>query len=116
RPDAAGAGADRDRHRLRDDGAVPGRAARRARPERHRSRRRRVGLMASLLPGLVIVPLVLPLMAAALLLAIDAGNRRARSLINIAATAGGLAVAAVLLLAVDADGGHGVYLAANWQA
>ncbi|KFN49925.1 monovalent cation/H+ antiporter subunit D [Arenimonas composti] len=72
--------------------------------------------MASLLPGLVIVPLVLPLMAAALLLAIDAGNRRARSLINIAATAGGLAVAAVLLLAVDADGGHGVYLAANWQA
>ena len=46
RPDAAGAGADRDRHRLRDDGAVPGRAAGAraaspARPRRRREDRRR---------------------------------------------------------------------------
>ena len=40
RPAAAGAGADRDRHQLRHDGAFPRRAARLARPDRHRPCRR----------------------------------------------------------------------------
>src|SRR3546814_5173355 len=41
----------------------------RTRPQRHRPRRRRAGrAVNTLLPGLMIVPLVLPLMAAALLL------------------------------------------------
>ena len=59
RPDAAGAGADRDRHRLRDDGAVPGRAARLARPERQRPRRRRRGAAVSGLEQYVLYALLL---------------------------------------------------------
>src|SRR3546814_5403110 len=63
----------------------------------------------------MIVPLVLPLMAAALLLLVDGSQRRLRALINIAASLAGLVVAAILLWAVD-HGGIGIYLAANWQA
>ena len=71
--------------------------------------------MTTPLPGLLIVPLVLPLLAAALLLFVDSSRRRLRGLINIGASAAGLAVAATLLHAVDA-GGTAVYLAGNWQA
>ena len=71
--------------------------------------------MTPLLPGLLIAPLVLPLVAAALLLFVDAGRRRLRAFVNIAATAAGLGVAATLLWAVD-TGGTAVYLAGNWQA
>ena len=42
--------------------------------------------MTTPLPGLLIVPLVLPLLAAALLLFVDSSRRRLRGLINIGAT------------------------------
>ncbi|TWI08207.1 monovalent cation/H+ antiporter subunit D [Aerolutibacter ruishenii] len=71
--------------------------------------------MTSLLPGLMIVPLVLPLMTAALLLLVDGNRWRLRALINVTASVAGLVVALALLWAVD-RGGIGVYLAANWQA
>ena len=92
RPDAAGAGAHGHRHRLRDDGAVPGRAARLARAERHRPRRRRGAqrspnddrrLLDRLLdfgmPHLVAVPILLPLLTAALMLLLGEQRRRAKS-------------------------------------
>jgi multicomponent K+:H+ antiporter subunit D len=75
--------------------------------------------VSKLLPTLVIAPIVLPLMAAALLLLIGDGRRRVRALVNVGATILGLVVAATLLLAVDNGGGNervGVYLASNWRA
>ena len=71
--------------------------------------------MSAWLPGLMIVPIVLPLVAAALLLLVDGSRWRLRSLINLAASLAGLGVAVALLWAVDRNG-IGVYLAANWQA
>lgn len=71
--------------------------------------------MTSLLPWLMIVPLVLPLMAAALLLLVDGNRWRTRAVVNVGASVVGLGVAATLLWAVD-RGGIGVYLAANWEA
>src|SRR3546814_11538351 len=88
----------------------------RTRPQRHRPRPRRAGrAVNTLLPGLMIVPLVLPLMAAALFLLVDGNQRLLRPLINIVASLAGLVVSAILLVAVD-HGGIGVYLASNWQA
>ena len=75
--------------------------------------------MSTLLPGLVIAPVVLPLLAAALLLLVGEKRRRTRSFINVGATLAGLAVAVVLLRSVDAGGDSeriGVYLSSNWQA
>jgi multicomponent K+:H+ antiporter subunit D len=49
----------------------------------------------------------------------DDSRRRARSIVNVAATLAGLVVAAMLLHGVDAGGSSGtigVYLASNWQA
>ena len=69
----------------------------------------------SALPGLLIVPIVLPLVAAASLLLIDVSRRRLRSLINVAATIAGCVFAAVLLGFVDREGAS-VYLASNWSS
>lgn len=71
--------------------------------------------MSALLPGWIIVPIVLPLVSAALLMLVGEARRRLRSLINVAATIAGLLVAALLLYEVDARG-VSVYLASNWQA
>src|SRR3546814_5938826 len=88
----------------------------RTRPQRHRPRRRRAGrAVNTLLPGLMIVPLALPLMAAALLLLVYGSQRRLRALINIAASLAALVVAEILLWAAD-HGGIGAYLAAHWPA
>lgn len=67
----------------------------------------------------VVAPVVLPLVAAAILLLLRDSRRGLRASINLAATLAGLVVAAVLLWSVDEGvdpGGIGVYLAGNWQA
>jgi multicomponent K+:H+ antiporter subunit D len=72
-----------------------------------------------LLLHLIAVPIVLPLVAAAVLLLIGERRRRLKSRVNLAATLAGLLVAAAILLRVDADGPSGeiaVYLASNWEA
>jgi multicomponent K+:H+ antiporter subunit D len=72
-----------------------------------------------LLSHLVVVPIVLPLVTAALLLLMREKRRRFKSLVNVAATLAGLVVAAMILRRVDGGGVSdeiGVYLASNWQA
>ncbi len=68
-------------------------------------------------PHLGVLPVVVPLVAAAVLLLIGERSRRAKPLVNVAATVVGLLVAIAILLRVDGGGGEvGVYLAANWRA
>jgi multicomponent K+:H+ antiporter subunit D len=74
--------------------------------------------VSQLLPHLLVVPIVLPLVAAAILL-LRGDERRFKSLFNIFATLLGLLVAVAILRRVDGDGGAGeigVYLASNWEA
>ncbi|HLU60941.1 MAG TPA: monovalent cation/H+ antiporter subunit D [Gammaproteobacteria bacterium] len=71
------------------------------------------------MPHLVVVPVVLPLIAAALLILLGEKRRRARVLVNIGATLAGLLAALAILWQVDSGGepaAIGVYLAANWEA
>jgi multicomponent K+:H+ antiporter subunit D len=75
--------------------------------------------MSPPLAHLIVVPIVLPLLAAALLALLGAKRRRARSLVNIGATLAGLLVAAEILRRInagDAAAPIGVYLAGNWEA
>jgi multicomponent K+:H+ antiporter subunit D len=75
--------------------------------------------VSPLLPHLIVVPIVLPLVAAALLLLLGERRRHLESLVNISATLAGLAVAVTILRRVDGAGGAGeigVYLASNWEA
>lgn len=75
--------------------------------------------MTAASPHLVIVPIVLPLLAAALLLLLGEGLRRFASSINISATVANLLVALAVVARIEADelpGAIGVYLAANWEA
>src|SRR5690606_34869775 len=68
---------------------------------------------------LIVVPVVLPLLAAALLVLLGEKRKRARIAVNLGATLAGLLVAAALLWSVDANGvpgAIGVYLGANWEA
>lgn len=70
-------------------------------------------------PHLVVAPVVLPLVTAALMLVVGARRRRFASILNIAASGAGLFLALGILRGVDAGGsagGIGVYLAANWRA
>jgi len=74
--------------------------------------------MNSGVPHLIVVPIVLPLLVAALLLLIGDKRRRFKSIVNGGATLGNLLVALEILRSVDAGGvpgAVGVYLAANWQ-
>jgi multicomponent K+:H+ antiporter subunit D len=69
------------------------------------------------LPHLIVVPIVLPLVCAALLLLSGDKRRRFKSLVNDGATLGNLLVALEILRRVDVDAAPGaakVYLAANW--
>lgn len=71
------------------------------------------------LPHLIVVPIVLPLLTAALTLAFGDRRRKLQSIINIAATFGGLLVALEILRGVDEGSVPGVfrvYLASNWEA
>ncbi len=75
--------------------------------------------MSQASPHLLAIPIVLPLVTAAVLLLLGDTRKRLKSLLNVSATLAGLVVAAVILGRVDAGGGAGeigVYLAANWEA
>ena len=65
---------------------------------------------------LVVLPVLLPLATAALMLMLGEGRRGLKSVINLASTATGLAVAVLLLLraADQAPSAFGVYLPGNW--
>jgi multicomponent K+:H+ antiporter subunit D len=71
------------------------------------------------LPHLIAAPIVLPLLAAALMLLLGEGRRRLKGLINLIATGAGLLVALAILRHIDIEGAPGVvrvYLASNWEA
>jgi len=72
--------------------------------------------LTAALPHLIVVPVVLPLVTAAVLLLLGDHRRRLKSLLNVSATAAGLVVATTILLRVDGTGEIGVYLASNWEA
>jgi multicomponent K+:H+ antiporter subunit D len=65
---------------------------------------------------LIVVPVVLPLLAAAVLLVVGETRRRFKAHVNIIATLAGLVAASTLLWKVDRGGGIAVYLAGNWEA
>jgi len=66
-------------------------------------------------PDILVAPVVLPLLAAALLLLLG-HKQRLKSLVNIAATALGLFVALTILLRASAAPGVSAYLMSNWEA
>src|SRR6187402_1327194 len=73
--------------------------------------------IAAAMPHLVVAPILLPLIAAALMLALGDQRRGARALVNVLASAAGLAIAVALFAWVDRGGAGGtiaVYLPANW--
>ena len=75
--------------------------------------------MTSSLPHLIAAPIVLPLLAAALMLLLGDARARLRAWINVLASGAGLFVALSLLRRIDAQGAPGVlrvYLASNWEA
>jgi len=65
---------------------------------------------------LVIVPVLLPLVASALMLALNEKRRTLKRLLGLATMAGLLLVSALLVLEVAGDGGPHVHLAGNWPA
>jgi multicomponent K+:H+ antiporter subunit D len=75
--------------------------------------------MTQLLTHIMVLPIVLPLVAAALLLLLGEKRKRLRSVVNICATLAGLLVALETLRRADgggASGTVGVYLMSNWEA
>jgi multicomponent K+:H+ antiporter subunit D len=70
------------------------------------------------MPHLIVVPIVLPLAAAALMLFVAERRRRLRASLSVLSCAAVLVVAIGLLLVVDERGAAavGVYLPANWPA
>jgi multicomponent K+:H+ antiporter subunit D len=70
------------------------------------------------MPHLIVVPIVLPMVAAALMLLLGQQRRAAQALVGLVACALNLAVAVLLLAWVDRSGvpgAVGVYLPANWD-
>jgi multicomponent K+:H+ antiporter subunit D len=67
-------------------------------------------------PLIVVLPVVLPLLTAALMLLLGERRPRVRSIVNLASTLAGLVVAALILVRIDSDGTSAVYLASNWEA
>src|SRR5690606_22041029 len=65
------------------------------------------------LPHVVVAPVLLPLMAAAVLLLLGEKRKRAKSIVNVGATLAGLLVALTILRGADAVD---VYLLSNWEA
>ncbi len=75
--------------------------------------------MNQLLSHLIVVPVALPLVTAALLLVLGEKRKRFRPFISLFAISAGLLAAAALLWRVNSAGPAGqieVYLASNWQA
>ncbi|SEA29822.1 MULTISPECIES: monovalent cation/H+ antiporter subunit D [Acidovorax] len=74
---------------------------------------------SALMPHLILAPIALPLLTAALMLLLREEQQRLKLVLNMLSTALGLLVALALLLWSNQPGatsGMGVYLAANWQA
>ena len=71
--------------------------------------------MSDWAPHLIIAPIVLPLVAGALLAVYDERRQFLKGLINLFSTLANLAIAIVLLQAADTDA-PGVYLLGNWPA
>jgi multicomponent K+:H+ antiporter subunit D len=70
-----------------------------------------------MIPHLVAVPVILPLVTAALLVLLGTRRTRIKAIINILATLVGLIVAVELVRRADTNGGSiAVYLASNWEA
>lgn len=75
--------------------------------------------MASLMPHLMLAPIILPMLMAALMLLLKEEHQSIKVVLNIGATALGLLVAIALLVWADQAGSSttlGVYLPGNWQA
>jgi multicomponent K+:H+ antiporter subunit D len=73
--------------------------------------------MTTIAPHLTVAPVLLPLAAAALVLALGEGRRSAAAAVNVVATLASLAVAIALYLGVHAQGAplaYEVYLPGNW--
>jgi multicomponent K+:H+ antiporter subunit D len=76
------------------------------------------GLIDSAMPQLVVVPVLLPLAAAACMLLFDESHRRWKALVNVAATIAGLLVAIALMTWTNRHEGIaaiGVHLPGNWH-
>ena len=75
--------------------------------------------LASLMPNLMLVPIVLPMLTAALMLLLKEEQQQAKMVMNIGSTGLGLLACIALLLWSDQAGSSstmGVYLSGNWQA
>jgi multicomponent K+:H+ antiporter subunit D len=72
--------------------------------------------MTQVFQHIIVVPIVLPLVAAALLILLGEKRKRLKSIVNICASLAGLLVALETLRRVDGDGAVGVYLMSNWEA
>ncbi|ANY62169.1 monovalent cation/H+ antiporter subunit D [Comamonas aquatica] len=75
--------------------------------------------MASLMPHLMLAPIMLPMLVAALMLLLKEEHQSIKVVLNIGATALGLLLAIALLVWADQAGSSttlGVYLPGNWQA
>ena len=75
--------------------------------------------LASLMPHLMLAPIILPMLVAALMLLLKEEYQSIKVVLNIGATALGLLVAIALLVWADQAGSSttlGVYLPGNWQA
>ena len=75
--------------------------------------------MTRALAHLVVVPIVLPLVTAAVLVLLGEKRRLVKTIVNLCATLAGLVVAATILWRVDTGGAAGeieVYLGSNWEA
>ncbi|QPF76606.1 monovalent cation/H+ antiporter subunit D [Roseateles sp. DAIF2] len=69
------------------------------------------------MPHLVIAPILLPMLTAALMLLLGEKRRKSKAALNILSCLAGLGIALALLLWVDAQPGplaYGVYLPSNW--
>lgn len=72
---------------------------------------------SSMYPHLIVAPVLLPLATAALMLMLGEGQRRLKSVVNLASTLAGLLLAVYLLLQVhtrESPLAFGVYLPGNW--
>ena len=75
--------------------------------------------LASLMPHLMLAPIVLPMLTAALMLLLKEEQQMTKVVMNISSTTLGLLVSIALLLWADQSGSSttmGVYLPGNWQA
>ena len=120
RSSTAGAGTDRDRHQLCDDGAFPCRPARFARFDGHGS----CGwtgawCVSPIVDHLIVLPVVMPLLSGAVML-LRGGeeHRNLNATINMISTLALIGISTALLQAADAAPADlmGVYRIGNWPA